>query len=73
VDRHPTTTSRERMWRAFENPQTSTAALVFYYVTGFFIAISVMTNVIETVPCGPVPGTGRSPACGERFEVRTVY
>lgn len=36
------------MWRAFENPHTSTAALVFYYVTGFFIAVSVMANVIET-------------------------
>lgn len=39
---------RERMWRAFENPHTSTAALVFYYVTGFFIAVSVMANVVET-------------------------
>jgi len=27
-------TVRERMWRAFENPHTSTPALVFYYVTG---------------------------------------
>ena len=32
-------TLRERMWRAFENPHTSTPALVFYYVTGFFIGI----------------------------------
>ena len=24
------------MWRAFENPHTSTPALVFYYVTGIF-------------------------------------
>jgi potassium voltage-gated channel Shal-related subfamily D protein 2 len=43
---------KERMWRAFETPHTSTPALVFYYVTGFFIAISVMANVIETVSCG---------------------
>lgn len=66
------TNIRERMWRAFENPHTSTAALVFYYVTGeslsynfsrfyishftpfslfsagFFIAVSVMANVVET-------------------------
>ena len=28
---------RETMWRAFENPHTSTAALVFYYVTGFLL------------------------------------
>jgi len=26
---------RERMWRSFENPHTSTPALVFYYVTGY--------------------------------------
>ena len=32
---------REKMWRAFENPQSSTLALVLYYVTGFFIAMSV--------------------------------
>ena len=25
---------RTRMWHAFENPHTSTPALVFYYVTG---------------------------------------
>lgn len=42
---------REQMWRAFENPHTSTAAVVFYYVTGFFIAVSVVANVVETVPC----------------------
>lgn len=44
----PLTNIRQRMWRAFENPHTSTAALVFYYVTGFFIAVSVMANVVET-------------------------
>ena len=47
-------TVRERMWRAFETPHTSTPALVFYYVTGFFIAVSVMANVVETVSCGQV-------------------
>ncbi len=65
----PDLSLREKMWRAFENPHTSTAALVFYYVTGFFIAISVMANVFETIPCGVVPGTGKSPPCGERYEV----
>lgn len=64
-----TTTLREKMWRAFENPHTSTAALVFYYVTGFFIAISVMANVVETIPCGTLPGTKKNPPCGERYEV----
>jgi len=60
-------TVRERMWRAFEFPHTSTPALVFYYVTGFFIAVSVCANVIETIPCGIQAGTGKSQSCGERY------
>ncbi|XP_050974108.1 potassium voltage-gated channel subfamily D member 3 isoform X2 [Labeo rohita] len=62
----PNMTFRETMWRAFENPHTSTMALVFYYVTGFFIAISVITNVVETVPCGSTPNQRDIP-CGERY------
>ena len=68
-DKYIATTPREHMWRAFENPQTSTPALVFYYVTGFFIALSVLANVAETVPCGYTPGTDRDMACGERYEI----
>ncbi|KAG8002627.1 Potassium voltage-gated channel subfamily D member 3 [Nibea albiflora] len=64
----PNMTFRETMWRAFENPHTSTMALVFYYVTGFFIAISVITNVVETVPCGSSPNQKEVP-CGERYTV----
>lgn len=63
------TNLRQKMWRAFENPHTSTAALVFYYVTGFFIAVSVIANVVETVPCGLLPGTNTNPPCGERYEL----
>ena len=44
-----TLTFRQKIWRAFENPHTGTMALVFYYVTGFFIAFSVMANIIETM------------------------
>ncbi|XP_043964334.1 potassium voltage-gated channel subfamily D member 2-like isoform X1 [Gambusia affinis] len=58
---------RETMWRAFENPHTSTMALVFYYVTGFFIAVSVMANVVETVPCGAAPNRVKVLSCGERY------
>ncbi|KAM9772546.1 A-type voltage-gated potassium channel KCND2-like isoform 4-T4 [Syngnathus typhle] len=58
---------RESLWRAFENPHTSTTALVFYYVTGFFIAVSVLANVLETVPCGARLGSARSTSCGERY------
>uniref|UniRef100_A0A8C4Z9E6 Potassium voltage-gated channel subfamily D member 3 n=1 Tax=Gadus morhua TaxID=8049 RepID=A0A8C4Z9E6_GADMO len=64
----PNMTARETMWRAFENPHTSTMALVFYYVTGFFIAISVLTNVVETVPCGTSTQQKEVP-CGERYTV----
>ncbi|XP_061795570.1 A-type voltage-gated potassium channel KCND3-like isoform X1 [Nerophis lumbriciformis] len=64
----PNMNFRETMWRAFENPHTSTMALVFYYVTGFFIAISVITNVVETVPCG-LTATQKDMPCGERYTV----
>ncbi|KAM7032531.1 A-type voltage-gated potassium channel KCND3 isoform 2-T2 [Acridotheres tristis] len=64
----PSLSFRQTMWRAFENPHTSTLALVFYYVTGFFIAVSVITNVVETVPCGSAPGSKELP-CGERYAV----
>uniref|UniRef100_A0A3Q4GE01 A-type voltage-gated potassium channel KCND1 n=1 Tax=Neolamprologus brichardi TaxID=32507 RepID=A0A3Q4GE01_NEOBR len=60
-------TFREYLWRAFENPHTSTLALVFYYVTGFFIAISVMANVVETVPCGSLPNRSKEISCGDRY------
>ncbi|XP_053740713.1 potassium voltage-gated channel subfamily D member 2-like isoform X2 [Synchiropus splendidus] len=60
-------TVREYLWRAFENPHTSTLALVFYYVTGFFIAISVMANVVETVPCGSLPNRSKEVSCGDRY------
>ncbi|XP_064198582.1 potassium voltage-gated channel subfamily D member 2 isoform X2 [Anguilla rostrata] len=63
----PHMTFRESMWRAFENPHTSTMALVFYYVTGFFIAVSVMANVVETVPCGTSPKGIKEVSCGERY------
>lgn len=63
------TNIRQKMWRAFENPHTSTSALVFYYVTGFFIAVSVMANVVETVPCGYRPGRAGTLPCGERYKI----
>ncbi|XP_065316078.1 potassium voltage-gated channel subfamily D member 2-like isoform X3 [Gordionus sp. m RMFG-2023] len=51
----PSISVRKKMWKAFENPHLSTSALVFYYVTGFFIAVSVLANIAETVPCGYIP------------------
>ncbi|XP_069785214.1 A-type voltage-gated potassium channel KCND1 isoform X2 [Narcine bancroftii] len=64
---------RQRLWRAFENPHTSTVALVFYYVTGFFIAVSVVANVVETVPCQAADGRSpRAMPCGERYSLAFV-
>ncbi|KAK3104003.1 hypothetical protein FSP39_023593 [Pinctada imbricata] len=60
-------TLRERMWRAFENPHIGTTALVFYYVTGFFIAVSVMANVVETIECGTIPGTNEVQSCADKY------
>ncbi|XP_061662577.1 potassium voltage-gated channel subfamily D member 2-like isoform X2 [Syngnathoides biaculeatus] len=58
---------RDSLWRAFENPHTSTVALVFYYVTGFFIAVSVIANVLETVPCTARLDSAQPRSCGERY------
>ncbi|XP_075900126.1 A-type voltage-gated potassium channel KCND2 [Nelusetta ayraudi] len=58
---------RENMWRSFENPHTSTMALVFYYVTGFFIAVSVLANVAETMPCAAGHSAHHVVSCGERY------
>jgi len=66
-------TLRGRLWRGFENPRSSTWALVFYYVTGFFIAVSVLTNIVETVSCGvvdPTSAEGRTLSCGESFDMQ---
>ncbi|XP_053551487.1 potassium voltage-gated channel subfamily D member 1 isoform X1 [Bombina bombina] len=63
----PNSTMRQQLWRAFENPHTSTMALVFYYVTGFFIAVSVIANVVETVPCRPPAGRLKDLPCGEKY------
>ncbi|XP_030856314.1 potassium voltage-gated channel protein Shal [Strongylocentrotus purpuratus] len=68
TDNEPLANLREKMWRGFENPTTGTPATVFYYVTGFFIAVSVIANIVETVPCSPLPGTVTMLACGVRYE-----
>ena len=60
---------RERMWRAFEDPHTSTPALVFYYVTGFFIAVSVLANIVETIPCRSNPDPVGLRSCGEEYQI----
>ncbi|KAI1717418.1 ion transport protein domain-containing protein [Ditylenchus destructor] len=61
------TTFKQRMWAAFENPHQSSIALVFYYVTGFFIAVSVLCNIIETIPCRYL-SNNVSITCGDLYE-----
>uniref|UniRef100_A0A0M3IHS1 BTB domain-containing protein n=2 Tax=Ascaris TaxID=6251 RepID=A0A0M3IHS1_ASCLU len=58
---------QQKMWAAFENPHTSSVALVFYYVTGFFIAVSVLCNIIETVPCKYMADDA-TVSCGDLYE-----
>uniref|UniRef100_A0A0N5CIF8 BTB domain-containing protein n=1 Tax=Strongyloides papillosus TaxID=174720 RepID=A0A0N5CIF8_STREA len=60
-------TIRENLWAAFENPHTSSVALVFYYVTGFFIAVSVICNIVETIPC-KYHDDGGNVTCGDLYE-----
>ena len=38
--------------KASSPPNINVPALVFYYVTGFFIAISVLANIVEVVVSG---------------------
>ncbi|CAI4231997.1 unnamed protein product [Auanema sp. JU1783] len=57
---------QEKLWTAFENPHSTSISLVFYYVTGFFIAVSVMCNIIETIPCWYVNDLPVS--CGDAYE-----
>ena len=44
-------TLRQKLWIWFENPQSALIASVFYYVTGFVIALSVTCTVVETIEC----------------------
>jgi len=50
---------RQKLWACFENPHSTLIAKIFYYVTGFFIAVSVLSTIVETVDCSGV-------TCGKR-------
>lgn len=53
---------REKLWVAFQNPQSSRLASISYYITGFFIAVSVISTVVETLPCD------EGETCGETHQ-----
>ncbi|KAK4469380.1 hypothetical protein MN116_006937 [Schistosoma mekongi] len=44
-------TFRQKLWTMFENPEENSAAYMIYYTTGFFIIVSVLSNMAETIPC----------------------
>ena len=54
--------NREKLFMWFEHPDSALIASLFYYITGFFIAVSVTSTVIETIKCKG----GRT--CGEAFK-----
>ncbi|XP_019627369.1 PREDICTED: potassium voltage-gated channel protein Shal-like [Branchiostoma belcheri] len=63
VGDNPHLSVRQRMWNVLQNRKGSTLGPVVNYVTGYFIAVSVISNIVETVKCGPPDG----PTCGERY------
>lgn len=56
---------REKLFMWFENPESALIASIFYYVTGFFIALSVTSTVVETIKCKG------NRTCGDAF--KTVF
>ena len=41
---------REKMFETLNDPQVSILSAVFFYVSGFFIILSVIANIVETLP-----------------------
>lgn len=67
-DHSKLTSFREKLWYAFENPHSTNLGQVLYYVSGFFIALSVIANIVETVTCSVSTETGLPVSCGVQFE-----
>eukprot|EP00058_Branchiostoma_floridae_P023385 XP_002608875.1 hypothetical protein BRAFLDRAFT_102039 [Branchiostoma floridae] len=49
---HGPTTLRQRMWQAFHDVPGSAYGSAFHMVVGYFIAVTVISNIVETVSCG---------------------
>ncbi|CAH1257738.1 KCND2 [Branchiostoma lanceolatum] len=49
---HGPTTLRQRMWQVFQDVPGSAYGSAFKMVVGYFIAITVISNIVETVSCG---------------------
>ncbi|CAH1272358.1 KCND3 [Branchiostoma lanceolatum] len=56
----PQRTFRENLWQMFEDPEKSgmpQVAPAFNYIIGFFVMISILANIIETVPVQETDGS----------------
>ncbi|XP_020901719.1 potassium voltage-gated channel protein Shal isoform X3 [Exaiptasia diaphana] len=53
-DPNPTFQQRLRrsMWKLFEEPGGNIFGLMMHYISAVFIVISVVSSVVETIPCG---------------------
>nr|AAB39750.1 potassium channel alpha subunit [Polyorchis penicillatus] len=51
MNNHQAKNFRQKVHGLFENPQSTFLARILYYITGFFIAVSVGSTIIETIDC----------------------
>eukprot|EP00058_Branchiostoma_floridae_P017610 XP_002603099.1 hypothetical protein BRAFLDRAFT_259508 [Branchiostoma floridae] len=51
-------TLREKLWQMVESPKANMSAQVFFYITCFFISLSVTATVMETLACEDVSNIG---------------
>ncbi|KAF7260601.1 hypothetical protein EG68_01926 [Paragonimus skrjabini miyazakii] len=63
--RHPR--AREKMRVIFDDPDYNDAAQVVYYTTGFFIIVSVLSNMMETIICTSPHEFDHPKTYGERY------
>ncbi|EDO47580.1 predicted protein, partial [Nematostella vectensis] len=56
-------TLKERVWLIFDNPEKSFFGLLWYYVSGLMIALSIACTVAETIP----PPCDESVICGAQY------
>lgn len=43
---------RRQMWKLFEEPGGNVFGLLLHYISAVFIVVSVISSVVETIPCG---------------------
>ncbi|XP_031563243.1 potassium voltage-gated channel protein Shal-like isoform X2 [Actinia tenebrosa] len=43
---------RRKMWKIFEDPGGNIFGLLLHYISAVFIVVSVISSVVETIPCG---------------------